>query len=105
MTTVPPLPPRPDYCQLCGRTIALLTRHHLIPLARHRKKRNQRLFSRQEVRTCILWVCRPCHNHLHQVLSEKEMEASYHSREALLDHPAIRRFVDWIKNKPEGFKP
>jgi len=39
------------------------------------------------------------------VLSEKEMEASYHSREALLDHPAIRRFVDWIKNKPEGFKP
>jgi NADPH-dependent glutamate synthase beta subunit-like oxidoreductase len=33
------------------------------------------------------------------------MEASYRTREALLAHPAIRRFVAWIGGKPAGFKP
>ena len=99
------IPPKPERCQLCGRAMSALTRHHLIPRARHRKKRNQRLFDHQEVRARILWICRPCHNHLHEVLSEKEMEAAYHSREALLAHPAILRFVQWIETKPEGFKP
>jgi len=99
------VPPKPDRCELCGRVVAALTRHHLIPRTRHRKKRNRRLFDRQDVRTRILWICRPCHDHIHEVLSEKEMEADYHSREALLEHPAIRRFVAWIESKPEGFKP
>ena len=43
------------------------------------------------------WICRPCHDHIHGVLSEKEMAAGYHSREALLAHPAIRRFAAWIE--------
>ena len=98
-------PPKPEGCELCGRVMAALTRHHLIPRTRHGKKRNQRLFSREDVRTRILWICRPCHDHLHEVLSEKEMEADYRTREALLEHPAIRRFVAWIGGKPEGFKP
>ena len=85
--------------------MSALTRHHLIPRTRHRKKRNQRLFEREEVRTRILWICRPCHDHIHVVLSEKEMEADYRSREALLRHPAIRRFVAWIGAKPAGFVP
>jgi hypothetical protein len=72
---------------------------------RHRKKRNQRLFSREEVRTRILWICRPCHNHIHGVLTEKELEFDYNTREALLAHPAIRHFVDWIGARPAGFKP
>lgn len=101
----PRIPPKPDRCELCGRGMALLTRHHLIPRARHRKKRNHRLFGREEVRTRILWICRPCHDHIHDVLSEKEMESGYSTREALLEHPAIRRFVAWIGSKPEGFKP
>lgn len=99
------MPPKPAACQLCGRVMCALTRHHLIPRARHRKKRNRRLFDRDEVRSRILWVCRPCHDHIHDVLSEQEMESAYRSREALLAHPAILRFVRWIAAKPEGFKP
>ncbi|PIE83299.1 MAG: hypothetical protein CSA09_02170 [Candidatus Contendobacter odensis] len=105
MVEIPRIPSKPSSCALCGRFMSALTRHHLIPRARHRKKRNQRLFSRDMVRTHILWVCRPCHNHIHSILSEKEMEAEYHTREALLSHCAIRSFVDWIADKPEGFKP
>ena len=99
------IPAKPDRCQLCERLMDALTKHHLIPRTRHRKKRNKRLFEREEVRTRILWICRPCHNHVHEVLSEKELEAAYNTREALLAHPDVHRFVEWIKVKPPSCKP
>lgn len=104
MQTITP-PPKPDQCELCQRTLDELTKHHLIPRTRHRKKRNQRLFTREEVRSRILWICRPCHDCIHDVLTEKEMEASYHTADSLLAHPDIKRFVDWIADKPAGFRP
>lgn len=82
-----------------------LTRHHLIPRTRHRNKRNKRDFSRSEVKNRILWVCRPCHSHIHRVFGEKELEREYNTREALLGHPEIRRFTDWIAKRPPGFSP
>jgi hypothetical protein len=82
-----------------------LTRHHLIPRARHRTKRNRRSFEREDVRTRILWVCRPCHNHIHDTLSEKELEQRYNTLGSLRARPDIRRFVGWIRDKPTGFKP
>lgn len=85
--------------------MAALTKHHLIPRTRHRKKRSKRLWDREDIRTRILWICRPCHNHIHDVFSEKELEADYNTREKLLAHPAIRRFTAWIQDKPPGFKP
>ncbi|HYQ92472.1 MAG TPA: hypothetical protein VES89_10465 [Candidatus Competibacteraceae bacterium] len=97
--------PKPTGCELCGRNVDLLTKHHLIPRTRHRNKRNRREFTREEVRTRILWLCRPCHNHIHDVLTEKELEFDYNTRQALLEQPDIRRFIDWIRRKPAGFKP
>ncbi len=99
------VPPKPDQCQLCGRAMAHLTRHHLIPRTRHRNKRAQKRFPVADMRTRILWVCRPCHNHIHDVLTEKELEADYHTRKALLAHPEISRFIGWIRGKPAGFRP
>jgi len=98
------MPPKTDHCELCGRTLETLTKHHLIPRSRHRKKRNQRLFSREQVITHILWVCRPCHNDIHNMLSEKELEARYHTRQALLAHPDMQRFVAWISRRPAALQ-
>lgn len=53
----------------------------------------------------ILWVCRPCHSHLHRTLSERELADHYASREALLSHPDIRAFAEWLATKPDGFVP
>lgn len=92
-------------CELCGRQIAELTKHHLIPRMRHRNRRTQKQFKRQEMVERILWLCRPCHNHIHRVLSEKALADHYNTREALLAHDEIQRFVAWIKVKPAGFKP
>lgn len=102
---MPGIPDKPAACELCGRAMEGLTRHHLIPRTRHRNKRNRREFSREEVRTRILWVCRPCHSHIHRVLSEKDMEREYNTREALIGHPEIRRFTAWIGRRPPGFHP
>ena len=91
-------------CELCGRNGVELTRHHLIPRMRHRNRTTQKKFSRDEMQGNLLLVCRACHNHIHDVLTEKELANSYHSREALLEHEDIRRFVQWIAAKPAGFK-
>lgn len=92
-------------CALCRRAGLEVTRHHLIPRMRHRHKRTRRLFEREELHTRILWVCRPCHNHVHTLFTEKELADHYNSRDALLAHPDIRRFAEWIGKRPAGFKP
>ena len=105
MTTEIRIPAKPAACELCGRTIASLTQHHLIPRTRHRNKRVQKQFSRSEMLARILWVCRPCHSHIHTVLTEKELSMQFNNRAALLQHPDIQRFVDWVRKRPTGFKP
>jgi hypothetical protein len=82
-----------------------LTRHHLIPRTRHTNKRNKKLFARDEVKTRLAMLCRACHSMCHSVLTEKEMEARFHTVAALASHPEIARFVDWVRHKPPGFQP
>ena len=90
---------------LCARSGLALTRHHLIPRMRHGHKRTRRMFAREELHARILWLCNPCHNHVHTLFSEKELADHYHSREALLAHEDMRRFAEWIGKRPPGFKP
>lgn len=90
-------------CAICGRE-ETLTRHHLIPRARHNKKRNKREFDRQTVKQTV-GICRPCHNQIHAVLSEKELEKDYREVETLRLHPEVAKFATWIASKPKGFKP
>lgn len=67
-------------------------------------KRIRRRFGRDERLERILHVCRPCHSHIHAVLSEKILAECYNSHEALLEHPEIAAFVAWIADKPAGFR-
>ena len=59
-------------CELCGRH-SQLTRHHLIPRTRHRNKRVQKTFRREEMQNRLLWVCRSCHGHIHKCLVKKSL--------------------------------
>lgn len=92
-------------CELCGRQVGALTRHHLIPRTRHANKRTRREFDRAEVKTRVAWLCRPCHSHTHALFTEKELERRFNTLESLAAHPAVARFVAWIRTKPDGFKP
>ncbi len=89
-------------CDLCGRSVRELTRHHLIPRARHKKKRARKKFHRREMENRITLLCRPCHRNVHASIDNKELEREYNTLEALAAHPGVRRFTRWIKNKPHG---
>lgn len=92
-------------CELCGREVERLTRHHLIPRSRHRKilksKKRRRQFDREELNRTVP-LCGPCHRKIHQTFTEAELERDYPTVEALASDPEIGRFVDWVSGKRQG---
>src|SRR5213082_1552952 len=86
-------------CELCGRLVPVLTKHHLIPQTRHKNKRNKRNFDRIEVKERVAWLCRSCHSNVHALLDNKELEYDYNTIERLASHPDIIRFTEWIRTK------
>lgn len=89
-------------CELCGRATHKLERHHLIPRTRHKNKRNKKAFDRSEVHGRIVLLCTACHKQVHATLTEKELEYDYNTLEAIRAHPAIRKFVRWVRKRPAG---
>lgn len=89
---------RHGVCELCGRTHEL-TFHHLIPRSQHPNRWFRRTFSREDMARGLR-VCRDCHAAVHRfVPSEKELGRAYNSRELLLGHPDIARFVAWVSGR------
>ena len=87
-------------CELCGRPGKALTFHHLIPRHCHRKRRFRNRFSIEEMRSRGLWLCRPCHDGIHDIIpDEKTLGWSYNTRESLLAHEGVRKHVDWVKKQ------
>jgi hypothetical protein len=43
--------------------------------------------------------------HIHALFTEKALEREFNTWESLLTHPDVVRFVSWIQNKPDGFRP
>jgi 5-methylcytosine-specific restriction endonuclease McrA len=92
-------------CAICGRLDTALTRHHLLPQSRQNKPRFARNHSKEEGRNRIAMLCKGCHSFVHSLLSEKELEQSYNSVEALREHPEIAKFGSWLAGRPPGFQP
>ena len=44
-----------------------------------------------------------CHRTIHATLTNKELERSYATPEALRAHPEIARFIDWVSDKDPDF--
>ena len=83
-----------EICPLCKREIAHpkdANRHHLHPLSRGGKNRE------------IVRLHRICHQMIHSVFTEKELEQKFNTIEALLKTNEIKKFVKWVKNKPSNF--
>ena len=91
-----------ERCELCGRRVSRLTRHHLVPRSRTRKKRRKgKPFDRDDFEHTAL-LCAPCHRNVHVVLGHKDLEREYRTVDALRQHPGVQRFTAWISNKPHG---
>ena len=45
-----------------------------------------------------------CHNEIHATLSETELARTYHTIEALREHPRLAKFVAWVAKRPPAFR-
>ncbi len=84
-------------CALCNR-VAKLTFHHLIPRTLHANKWFKKRYTREQMGEG-LDVCRECHGAVHQFIDEKELGRDYHTKELLLAHPQVARFVAWVSKR------
>ena len=91
-------------CELCKRE-TMLTEHHLIPRAVHRKRQFQKQFDKEEMRHRKLLVCRLCHKGIHRLIpDEKELARDYNTKAALLSDERIRKHIRWVAKQAVRFK-
>ena len=78
-------------CPLCERNIpdSQKDEHHLVP----------KLKGGRETQA----MHRICHRQIHALFTEAELAQKYFTVEALLEHPEIQKFVQWVKKKPDAF--
>jgi hypothetical protein len=85
-------------CELCHAEDAY-NFHHFIPRTLHSNKWFKRRFSREEMREGID-VCKACHKAIHNLIpDEKELGRSYNTREKLLAHLEIKKYVSWKRKR------
>jgi hypothetical protein len=89
--------PSDEQCALCGR-YARLTFHHLIPRTLHSNKWFKRRYTREQMNAGID-LCRDCHAAVHKFVDRKELGRVYNTRESLLEHPQVSRFVQWASGR------
>lgn len=97
--------PDGERCELCRRVVGEITRHHLLPKSRLRKlKRKSKKLRKRDLTDAdrTIALCRPCHRNIHACLENKELEREYYTPEKLATHPDVRRFTQWIKDRPNG---
>jgi 5-methylcytosine-specific restriction endonuclease McrA len=87
-------------CGLCGRRLKSgSSRHHLIPRTCHRRNWFRNRFTREEMQTTI-GVCRDCHSAIHDLIpDERELGRSYYTVELLQAHPAMEKFLAWVRKQ------
>lgn len=81
----------PLICPLCERQIPATQKdaHHFIPKSKGGRQTE--------------YLHRICHRQIHALFTETELARQYNHVEALLAHPEIAKFVEWVKSKPDNF--
>lgn len=79
------LVPEPDPCPLCGRPNFHPSDHHLVPKSRGGKVTKT--------------ICRDCHKAVHSLFTNKQLEKTYNTVEALLGHEEFRKMVGFLRKQ------
>ena len=84
-------PAAESICPICGRAIpdSQKDAHHLIP-----KSKGGRATE---------YLHRICHKQIHALFTETELAQQYHHAEILREHPEMKKFIAWVKDKPNSF--
>jgi 5-methylcytosine-specific restriction enzyme A len=74
-------------CELCGRVVDELSRHHLVP-----REEGGRYGATAE-------LCQPCHSTLHLTFSNRELALFYNTIPALQNAEELQKYLKWVKTK------
>jgi hypothetical protein len=82
--------PEPTICPMCERVIPddQQDAHHLVPKSKGGKK--------------TVCLHRVCHDQIHAIFTDAQLAKKFSTIEAILEDPAVQKFVAWVKNKPPG---
>ena len=86
-------------CKLCGREDQELTFHHLIPVTLHTNKWFKKNYTRKQMNQGIMICQYDCHREIHKYITEKEMGKYYNTVDTLLNHPKVKKYINWIKKR------
>ncbi len=90
-------------CELCDREKEL-TFHHLIPQINHSKNNFKRLFTKEDMKNRGIDICRDCHSMIHRLIDNKTLGLRYNTKELLLEHEEVFKFVEWVKKQNKKIK-
>lgn len=54
--------------------------------------------------TLGILLCSDCHSAIHRHIDHIELARFYHTKEALLGHPEISKFVKWVAKQDKKVK-
>lgn len=74
-------------CELCGREVSGVSRHHLLPLQKGGKY------------SATVLLCQPCHSTLHHTFTNTELAQKYNTIEKLKQAEELQHYLKWIANK------
>lgn len=78
---------RTGHCELCDREPIKVTRHHLTPLSEGGRGGP------------FADLCASCHRQLHALFTNEELRA-LNSIDRLRDHPAVQKYLGWVRRQP-----
>ena len=74
-------------CELCGRDVQHLSRHHLVP-----REEGGRYGATAE-------LCQPCHSTIHLNFSNRELATSYNTIPSLKQAEPLQKYLKRVKDK------
>lgn len=75
-------------CELCNRSVSIITKHHLIPLEKGGKKFQ------------TLSLCTTCHKQIHALFTNRELATHYHDLESIKKDNKIIKFLKFVEDIP-----
>jgi len=85
-------------CATCFRHTAL-TKHHLIPKKRHKKMKNRSI---NVLLDAVIYVCRTCHNGIHDLYDEHTLAKEFNTLEKLCADERLRKHFMWVSKCKKG---
>ncbi|PGH27582.1 hypothetical protein AJ80_00824 [Polytolypa hystricis UAMH7299] len=86
---------RTSACEICARDWIPLSYHHLIPKAVHAKIL-KRKWHEEWMLNSVAWLCRACHNFVHQMASNEELAKEWYTIERILQREDVQAWASWV---------